>query len=31
VEIYGGAVELDESEDLGGLLVRLKLPRANSL
>ena len=28
VEIYGGAVELDESEDLGGLLVRLKLPRA---
>lgn len=31
VEIYGGTVELDESEDLGGLLVRLKLPRANSL
>ena len=27
-EIYGGQVELDESEDLGGLLVRLKLPRA---
>ena len=27
-EIYGGAVELDESEDLGGLLVKLKLPRA---
>jgi signal transduction histidine kinase len=27
-EIYGGTVELDESEDLGGLLVRLKLPRA---
>jgi signal transduction histidine kinase len=26
--IYGGTVELDESEDLGGLLVRLKLPRA---
>jgi len=26
-EIYGGAVELGESEDLGGLLVRLKLPR----
>jgi signal transduction histidine kinase len=25
--IYGGSVELDESEDLGGLLVRLKLPR----
>ena len=27
-EIYGGAVELSESEDLGGLLVRLRLPRA---
>ena len=27
-EIYGGSVELDESEDLGGLLVRLILPRA---
>ena len=27
-EIYGGAVTLDESEDLGGLLVRLSLPRA---
>lgn len=27
-EIYGGAVELGESEDLGGLLVKLKLPRA---
>ncbi len=27
-EIYGGAVELGESEDLGGLLVTLKLPRA---
>lgn len=27
-EIYGGTVELDESEDLGGLLVRLKLPRS---
>jgi len=26
--IYGGSVELDESEDLGGLLVRLRLPRA---
>ena len=26
-EIYGGSVELDESEDLGGLLVRLRLPR----
>jgi signal transduction histidine kinase len=28
VEIYGGKVELGESEDLGGLLVMLKLPRA---
>ncbi|WP_082922186.1 sensor histidine kinase [Croceicoccus mobilis] len=28
VEIYGGKVELDESEDLGGLLVKLSLPRA---
>lgn len=28
VEIYGGSVELDESEDLGGLLVCLSLPRA---
>jgi signal transduction histidine kinase len=27
-EIYGGGVELDESEDLGGLLVKLRLPRA---
>ncbi|MBU2033165.1 MAG: histidine kinase, partial [Alphaproteobacteria bacterium] len=27
-EIYGGEVELGESEDLGGLLVRLSLPRA---
>jgi len=27
VEIYGGTVELGESEDLGGLLVRLSLPR----
>ena len=26
-EIYGGTVELDESEDLGGLLVRIRLPR----
>jgi signal transduction histidine kinase len=26
-QIYGGSVELDESEDLGGLLVRLRLPR----
>jgi signal transduction histidine kinase len=28
--IYGGDVELHESEDLGGLLVKLKLPRAGS-
>jgi len=28
-EIYGGRVELGESEDLGGLLVKLSLPRAN--
>ncbi len=27
-EIYGGSVELGESEDLGGLMVRLRLPRA---
>ena len=27
VRIYGGDAELEESEDLGGLLVRLKLPR----
>ncbi len=27
-EIYGGSVELRESEDLGGLLVELRLPRA---
>jgi signal transduction histidine kinase len=26
-QIYGGGVELDQSEDLGGLLVRLRLPR----
>lgn len=28
VEIYGGTVALEESEDLGGLLVRLRLPKA---
>jgi signal transduction histidine kinase len=28
VEIYGGTVSLEESEDLGGLLVRLRLPAA---
>ncbi len=27
-EIYGGTVSLEESEDLGGLLVRLRLPAA---
>ena len=27
-EIYGGSVALDESEDLGGLTVRLTLPEA---
>lgn len=30
-EIYGGSVELDESEDLGGLLVKLRLPRAGEM
>jgi len=28
VEIYGGSVDLDESDDLGGLMVRVRLPRA---
>ena len=28
-EIYGGSVALRESEDLGGLLVELRLPRAD--
>ena len=27
-EIYGGTVALDESEDLGGLMVTLSLPEA---
>ncbi len=27
-EIYGGSVDLQESEDLGGLLVELRLPKA---
>jgi len=27
-EIYGGSVRLDESEDLGGAMVRLRLPAA---
>ena len=26
VEIYGGTISLEESEDLGGLLARLRLP-----
>ncbi len=30
VEIYGGTVHLDESEDLGGLLVKLRLPRISA-
>ena len=29
-EIYGGSVSLAESEDLGGLLVRLSLPRPSA-
>ncbi|WP_374530904.1 sensor histidine kinase, partial [Novosphingobium sp.] len=29
-EIYGGDVTLDESEDLGGLLVKLRLPRVQA-
>jgi signal transduction histidine kinase len=29
-EIYGGSVELGESEDLGGLLVKLRLPRVGN-
>ncbi|MBX9643078.1 MAG: HAMP domain-containing histidine kinase, partial [Novosphingobium sp.] len=28
-EIYGGGVTLEESEDLGGLLVKLRLPRVS--
>lgn len=28
-EIYGGSVHLGESEDLGGLLITLRLPRAS--
>ncbi len=30
-EIYGGSIALEESEDLGGLLVRLTLPAAEKL
>ena len=29
-EIYGGSVELVESDDLGGLLVKLRLPRTQT-
>ncbi len=29
-EIYGGGVALEESEDMGGLLVRLKLPKPSA-
>ena len=29
-EIYGGSVRLEESEDLGGLAVRLALPAAGA-
>ena len=29
-EIYNGAVVLDESEDMGGLLVRLRLPKTGT-
>ena len=29
-EIYDGSVSLEESEDLGGLLVRLRLPKAEA-
>jgi signal transduction histidine kinase len=29
-EIYNGSVLLDESEDMGGLLVRLRLPKATA-
>ena len=28
-EIYGGTVALETSEDMGGLLVRLRLPKAD--
>ena len=30
-DIYGGAIRLEESEDLGGLLVRLSLPTADAV
>ncbi|MEO0033882.1 MAG: hypothetical protein RIS94_3640, partial [Pseudomonadota bacterium] len=29
-ELYGGSVEIGESEDLGGLLATLRLPRVNA-
>ena len=28
IEIYDGTITLDESEDLGGLMVRVRLPAA---
>ena len=31
VEIYGGSVKLGESEDLGGLLVTIRLPRCEAV
>ncbi len=30
-EIYGGSIHLEESEDLGGLLARLRLPNCRNL
>jgi signal transduction histidine kinase len=30
-EIYGGSVHLEESEDLGGLLARLRLPNCRNM
>ena len=29
-ELYGGSTDLDESDDLGGLLARLRLPRSGN-
>jgi signal transduction histidine kinase len=30
-EIYGGSIHLEESEDLGGLLARLRLPNCRNM
>jgi signal transduction histidine kinase len=30
-EIYGGSIQLEESEDLGGLLARLRLPNCRNM